>query len=137
MSLGSLRAQLLYPLGAAPGVGDEDLRAILGRCGLARALERLDGDLGAVRRWDEELSVGEQQRISVARLLAQRPAFAIVDEVTSANDAGHEAAMYECIRETCEAFVSVGHRETIRRFHVRRLQLLGETEGGRWVVEDL
>jgi len=100
-------------------------------------LKRMGGDLGAVRRWSEELSIGEQQRVSIARLLVHQPAFAILDETTAANDLAREQLMYECVAETCEAWMSVGHRTSIEKFHTRRLTLLGESGEGRWQLQDL
>lgn len=137
MTLGSLREQVVYPFGAALGVDDAELHKILDRVGLCHVLESVGGDLEAARRWDEALSLGEQQRVAVARILAQRPAYAVLDEATSANDAAREVVMYECVRATCEAFVSVSHRESVQRFHCKRLRLFGELEGGRWLVEDI
>ena len=31
-------------------------------------------------RWDEQLSIGEQQRLSVARVLVQKPLYVLADE---------------------------------------------------------
>ena len=87
MSLGTLRQQLLYPNKIE--VDDNHLHEILIQVGLQDVLKRIKGELDVVQRWDEQLSIGEQQRLSVARLLVQRPAFALVDEVTSANDPAH------------------------------------------------
>ena len=92
MSLGTLRQQLLYP-NASLAVEDSHLHEILVAVGLQAVLERTHGDLDVVQRWDEQLSIGEQQRLSVARLLVHRPAFALVDEVTSANDPVHDALL--------------------------------------------
>ena len=89
MSLGTMRQQLLYPSSKVQ-VEDSHLHEILVTVGLQSVVARINGELDVVRRWDEELSVGEQQRLSVARLLVQRPAFALVDEITSANDPAHE-----------------------------------------------
>jgi len=89
MSLGTLRQQLLYPNDKIE-VENWHLHEVLVRVGLEDVLRRINSDLNVVRRWDEQLSVGEQQRLSVARLLVQRPTFALVDEVTSANDPAHE-----------------------------------------------
>ncbi|CAK0797097.1 unnamed protein product [Prorocentrum cordatum] len=146
IQVGTLREQLLYPFGAGSdcshGAGgaaatDDELKQIMQRVGLQPVLLRVQGDLGARRRWAEELSVGEQQRVSIARILVHKPAFAILDEATSANDTGHELTMYRCVQETCSAFVSVGHRESIEAFHTGKLTLLGEGQQGQWTLEPL
>lgn len=134
MSLGSLRDQLTYPLGLAQNV---DLDDVLRRVGLQTLLDRLNGNIDSVRRWDEELSLGEQQRLSIARVLVQRPSYVILDEATSANDLRHEACMYECIRDTCKGYVSVGHRQSIAAFHKQQLRLLGDQGAGKWELEAL
>ena len=88
MSLGTLREQLLYP-NSNIDADDTHLHEILITVGLQDVLKRINSELDVVQRWDEQLSLGEQQRLSVARLLVQRPVFALVDEVTSANDPAH------------------------------------------------
>ncbi|CAK9041256.1 unnamed protein product [Durusdinium trenchii] len=125
MSLGTLRQQLLYPNQRAIKVDDSHLHEILVAVGLQSVLERTKGELDVVQRWDEQLSIGEQQRLSVARLLVHRPTFALVDEVTSANDPAHEAMVYQCIASTCEGFVSVGHRKSLEAYHSLNLRLAG------------
>ncbi len=47
------------------------------------------------------LSVGEQQRVAVARALVNRPALLLADEPTASIDAQHQAKVLELIRETC------------------------------------
>ncbi|CAE8631329.1 unnamed protein product [Polarella glacialis] len=135
MTLGTLREQLSYPFGFAAGVDDAALCGILKRLGLDHIVLQSKGSLDVVSRWDEILSLGEQQRLSVARILAQRPMYAVLDEITSANDPQHEANMYSCIALTCSAFLSVGHRASLEAFHSRRLRLLGTD--GRWELEAL
>lgn len=48
------------------------------------------------------LSVGEQQRVAVARALVNRPALLLADEPTASVDALHQAKVLELIRETCQ-----------------------------------
>ncbi len=47
------------------------------------------------------LSVGEQQRVAVARALANRPKLLLADEPTANVDSGHQQQVLDLIRETC------------------------------------
>jgi ABC-type lipoprotein export system ATPase subunit len=47
------------------------------------------------------LSVGEQQRVSVARALANRPKLVLADEPTANVDSGHQQQIVDLLRETC------------------------------------
>jgi len=48
------------------------------------------------------LSVGEQQRVAVARSLANRPKILLADEPTANVDAANQDQMVELIRSTCQ-----------------------------------
>ena len=47
------------------------------------------------------LSVGEQQRVAVARALANRPKLLLADEPTANVDSGHQQQVVDLLRETC------------------------------------
>jgi ABC-type lipoprotein export system ATPase subunit len=47
------------------------------------------------------LSVGEQQRVAVARALANRPKLLLADEPTANVDSGHQQQIIELMRQTC------------------------------------
>lgn len=59
------------------------------------------------------LSVGEQQRVAVARALANRPKLLLADEPTANVDSGNQQAVIDLLRETCReeqvALVLVTH----------------------------
>ncbi|KAH8058142.1 ATP-binding cassette sub-family D [Aureococcus anophagefferens] len=97
MSVGSLRDQLTYP---ATGDDEDDyLDHDLASALLAVDLDHLQHDLATRDDWSARLSLGEQQRLSVARALLKRPALCVLDESTSALDVGTEARLYRLLRE--------------------------------------
>ena len=48
------------------------------------------------------LSVGEQQRVAVARALANRPQLILADEPTANVDVGNQQQIIDLLRETCQ-----------------------------------
>ena len=79
------------------------MRFASGRPDKARAKHLLDRvGLGhRVTHRPTQLSVGEQQRVAVARALANRPKILLADEPTANVDAGHQQQVLDLIRETC------------------------------------
>ena len=67
------------------------------------------------------LSVGQQQRVAVARLLAQRPALALADEPTSSLDDATTDAVMQALLELPRAttLVVVSHDHRIRKHFSR------------------
>jgi ABC-type lipoprotein export system ATPase subunit len=66
-------------------------RDLLGRVGLGHRLKHRPGTL----------SVGEQQRVAVARSLANRPRLLLADEPTASVDPKHQESVIDLIRSTC------------------------------------
>jgi putative ATP-binding cassette transporter len=113
---GSLREQLIYP--RSPDDADDRLIIdALEKVNLTEVLDRVEGDLGRVEEWTNILSLGEQQRISFARIFLNKPQIAFLDEATSALDEPNEQLVYRNLLETGISFVSVGHRSTLKEFH--------------------
>lgn len=113
---GSLRAQLDYP-GAGKNIDEETMNEVLGTVNLPELAARVDGDFDRAADWSNMLSLGEQQRLSFARLLLKEPAIAFLDESTSALDEANEERMYHYLRKHRYTFVSVGHRSTLVKHH--------------------
>ena len=78
-----------------------------------RLLNRMGLDADALRRPSHLLSVGQQQRVAVARALLGSPALVVADEPTSALDEDHCAAFLQTLKAACadarSALVFVSH----------------------------
>ena len=132
MPLGALRGTLTYPH-AENAYPDDAVAATLRDVGLGA----FAGELDATHQWGNRLSGGEQQRIGIARAILQKPGWLFLDEATSALDEESEAALYRLLRERLPetAIVSIGHRESLRQFHSRFMQLAGDGNGPRTLSE--
>ncbi|MGS0742626.1 ABC transporter ATP-binding protein/permease [Glaciimonas sp. GG7] len=125
LPLGTLRTALHYP---SVVQSDDDAAAeVLRKCQLGHLIARLDDEAD----WGHILSLGEQQRLAIGRVLLSRPQVVFLDEASSAMDEGLEHAMYQLVRESLPQLilVSVGHRSSLAMFHAQELVLLG---GGKW-----
>jgi vitamin B12/bleomycin/antimicrobial peptide transport system ATP-binding/permease protein len=115
MVLGTLRDQMLYPhMDAA--IEDAYLSQVLIQVNLPD-LEQQHGGFNTEQNWAQVLSLGEQQRLIFARLLINKPRYAILDEATSALDSQNEERLYQQLRDSGMTFLSVGHRESLSDYH--------------------
>jgi putative ATP-binding cassette transporter len=124
MLLGTLRSQLLYPK-MDTTIPDRELRDVLDLVHLPDLVKRVGG-LDVELDWADVLSLGEQQRLAFARLLINRPRFAVLDEATSALDINNESNLYKKLQDLGVQYISVGHRPSILAFHDRVLDLQGQ-----------
>lgn len=121
MILGTLRQQLLYPYPDAE-ITDEQLHTVLTKVNLPDLAERFDG-FDTEAEWSDVLSLGEQQRLSFARVLLHQPTYVMLDEATSALDSRNEAQLYSALEATETTYLSVGHHESLEAHHRLLLRL--------------
>ncbi len=121
MPLGSLETVLQYPAGKA---SSQELNDTLKAIGLSAFIPRLE----EINDWARVLSLGEQQRIAIARALLTKPQWLILDEATSAMDEASEALLYGLLRQRLPetTFISIGHRESLKALHAREIKLEGD-----------
>jgi ABC-type uncharacterized transport system fused permease/ATPase subunit len=132
MAVGTLRDQLIYPLTS----GQES--ELLTEIGMVELLKNVDLEYLLDRyqpekevNWGDELSLGEQQRLGMARLFYHKPKFAILDECTSAVTTDMEERFAAKVRAMGTSCITISHRPALVAFHDVVLSLDGE---GGWSV---
>jgi putative ATP-binding cassette transporter len=129
--VGSLKAAIAYPSEA--GAYNSDLVGdVLTSVGLPQFASKLEEEA----HWNRMLSLGEQQRLGLARALLHAPQYLFLDEATASLDEASEAALYRLIEEKLPdtTVVSIGHRSTLEAFHQRNVVLT--PDGDRFTLQD-
>ncbi|MDP9932940.1 putative ATP-binding cassette transporter [Variovorax paradoxus] len=124
---GTLRNALAYP-NPVENYSDAELRQALVDAMLPDLVTRLDdSDV-----WSQKLSGGEQQRLSIARVLLKKPSWLFADEITSALDAEAEGVLYKRLSDRVKAaggaMVSIAHRAAVGDFHNQRWTLVPQAD---------
>jgi putative ATP-binding cassette transporter len=133
-AVASLEEAVSYP--AEPDTfGSARISEVLQAVGLPALASRLSEEA----HWNQILSLGEQQRLSIARAILHTPDYFFLDEATASLDEQSEAKLYALLQERLPGvtIISIGHRSTLFAFHDRRFALhpghdshyVRETEG--------
>jgi putative ATP-binding cassette transporter len=126
-----LAAAVAYP--AEPGHFDSARVAeLIFAVGLPALVSRVEEEA----HWNRMLSLGEQQRLGIARAILHAPDYLFLDEATASLDEPAEAALYKLLQERLgdATIVSIGHRSTLAAFHRRRLAF--NREGDRYALRE-
>ncbi|MBR1274161.1 ABC transporter ATP-binding protein/permease [Bradyrhizobium sp. AUGA SZCCT0283] len=128
---GSLRGAVEYP--AKEGTfTDSQISGAIKSVGLPKLVSQTDEH----GHWNRTLSLGEQQRLGLARALLHEPNYLFLDEATASLDEPSEAALYRLLEEKLPqtTIVSIGHRSTLDAFHQRNVSLV--RDGERFALRD-
>ncbi len=120
LPMGSLRTALAYPNPAAH-YSDEEMLRVLDRV----KLRRLGLEIGTVKRWDKELTLEEQRRLVIGRVLLHRPQWLVQDEsMYELDEESRKIALSIFANELAHTAVfSIGRRHPEGTFYQRILTL--------------
>jgi putative ATP-binding cassette transporter len=126
-----LATAVAYPAGLE-SYDEGKIAELIGAVGLPALADRIDEEA----HWNRMLSLGEQQRLGIARALLSEPDFLFLDEATASLDEPAEAALYQLLQRKLPraTIVSIGHRSTLAAFHQRRLAFT--REGDHYVMKE-
>ncbi|KJC45592.1 ABC transporter ATP-binding protein/permease [Bradyrhizobium sp. LTSP857] len=119
--IGPLGDAVVYPAERG-SFAPEQIKDALLAVGLPNLAERLNED----GHWNRMLSLGEQQRLGLARALLHAPDYLFLDEATASLDEPSEARLYRLLEEKLPqaTIVSIGHRSTLDAFHTRKVTMV-------------
>jgi putative ATP-binding cassette transporter len=125
LPIATLKAAIAYP-SAEDSYTPEQIADVLRDVDLPKLAARLDEE----DHWNRMLSLGEQQRLGLARALLHAPNFLFLDEATASVDEAAEARLYRLIEQKLPqtTVVSIGHRSTLQAFHSRGAALTPEAD---------
>ena len=123
---GTLVQNITYPK-MDQDIDDNQLRALFRLVELEYLYvqTKAQGALSVVINWETRLSLGEQQRLAMARLFWHRPTYAVLDECTSAVSLKMEKRLFRLCRELGITLITISHRPALQDFHDRMLVLDG------------
>jgi putative ATP-binding cassette transporter len=123
--IGPLGDAVIYPA-ERDAFSAAQIREALVAVGLPQLAERLEEEA----HWNRILSLGEQQRLGLARALLHAPQYLFLDEATASLDEPSEARLYRLLEERLPSttIVSIGHRSTLEAFHSRNVSLVRSGE---------
>lgn len=120
LPLGTLRTAIVYPARSA-SFDDAALQRVLARVGLDHLAAALDTE----RRWDNELTLDEQQRLAFARILLHAPQGVVLDDAMASLDEEHRRLMLSIFERELAGttVVSIGRGPAHDGFYNRTVRL--------------
>ncbi|RNC57985.1 glycosomal ABC transporter member 1, partial [Trypanosoma cruzi] len=119
MSNGTLRDQITYPLKSSEAGASE---ATLLHCLELAVFDDIFAKPNIT--WDsslswagDTLSMGEKQKLAMARLFFHRPRFAILDECSSMMDVEVEERLYSVCHQLGISLITIAHRRSVWKHH--------------------
>jgi ABC-type uncharacterized transport system fused permease/ATPase subunit len=138
--MGSLADQITYPKKIKKvdrqSSDEAHLLSLLALVRVDYLVER-EGGWDTTRKWEDVLSLGEQQRIGCARLFYHAPQFAVLDECTSAVSIDVEEELYRQAKSHGITSITISQRLALEEFHTHELAMGDADSKDGWKIRAL
>ena len=132
---GTLADQITYPKHIEKMTAEDEAKLVAALESVAlKYLPEQYGGWDANVAWEDSLSLGEQQRIGVARVMYHKPAFVVLDECTDAVSSNDEVKLYEAMHSVGVTAITISKRLALEDFHDQNLTL-GEDTAVGWSLK--
>ncbi len=125
MPISTLRDAILYPAHKlVKKISDFQIIQLLKDFKLGYLHDQLD----ILHDWGAALSLGEQQRISMIRILLHKPKWLVMDEPTSSLNDQLQHFAFSCLTNSLKdsAIITIGHTKELQQFHTKVIDV------GQW-----
>ncbi|CBY24612.1 unnamed protein product [Oikopleura dioica] len=89
-------------------------------------LDSLQFQLDEEKNWGRCLSLGEQQKVALARVFYRKPDLVFLDESTSGIPEDEETKIYQELKNQGISYVSIVHRSNLAKFHKKHLKICSD-----------
>ena len=127
---GSLAAQITYPKPYDASM-DQPVMQALREAGIEYLATRFEAGLLEEKRWEDTLSLGEQQRVGFARVFFHKPSCCVLDECSDAISADAETGLYQSLKRLDVGCLTISKRLELPEFHQQEI-LLGADNEKKW-----
>lgn len=127
----TLRQALSYPSIDGTEASDDRLREILKLVDLDQLVDPDKKNLGfdSLQNWKEVLSLSQQQRLALARIINKKPRFCLVDEASNAMEAENEKLLFTLFKTLGTTYFTAGNNAELVKYHSWVLEIAGD---GSW-----
>lgn len=130
--------QIAYPSDTKPPT--EDLMDALARSGMSEYFETLPHGFDTIAEWDDCLSFGQKQRISLSRIFLHKPVLALLDESTTGMDTSSAVTILTELQKISTCIAVTHNPDAFRGIFTLELSVgssTGNTLGTGWELTSL
>lgn len=125
----SLRQALSYPATDKTETTEVRLLEILKLVDLGDFVEKKKLDLDSVLNLREVMTLSQQQRLGLARIINKKPRYCMVDEASNSMEAENEKLLYTLFKSLGTTYITAGNSTDLVKYHSWVLEL---GDNGSW-----